>query len=83
MALPAGSVAVTEIALVPSTSCITTWKAPVPSATPMAVRPFAASRAVMDDLPCVLPTIVTESALTVDLSAGAEIVILGGVVSST
>jgi len=37
----------------------------------------------MDDLPCVLPTIVTESALTVDLSTGAEIVILGGVVSST
>src|SRR5450756_244066 len=58
-ALPAGSVAVTEIAFAPSASGRTTWKLPVPSAVPIAVRPFAALRALTVDAPCVLPAIGT------------------------
>ena len=84
MALPAGSVAVTEIAFDPSASGRTTWKAPVPSATPIAVRPLASLRA-RDcwTCPASCPAIVTEVPLTVALSSGDEMAILGFVVSRT
>ncbi len=82
-ALPAGSVTVRVTGFDPSARARTTEKLPDVSAAPTAVCPLAALRALIEERACVLPTIVTDVPLTVDLSAGEAIVIFGFAVSRT
>ena len=83
MTLPAGSVPLIVISLIPMPSAMLRLNVPSPAALPVIDEPLDPLWAMMVERPWVLPTISAASPFTTAPSRGDAMVILAGAWSST